>query len=236
MNPKEQPEPEPEPAFQLPQPPPGIEWHRINGWKDDYLPQGYRPLCADEATQSSVDEYRCDVEVDNFDGQLGSNKRPQGSAGFWRTTRPLTFTHLGKTWTWHKAGDPMPCSSKSKVYVLLTGDTPSTAAIDLLAAVVPWMLDPKIIGWRYAEPATKTVDLGPEDVPPGSVFRCSQWSYSKCWLNVRSVRDNGVELTNDFGWVTWHNLAEGFQINRPANRDADGYPTKWEPCSKEVPA
>ena len=174
MNPKEQPEPEPEPAFQLPPPPPGIEWHRKDGWKAGDLPQGYRPHTIGEVDQEgdevrkSAGWIRCAC-LTSIGSRMIDCRR--------RTTRPLTFTHLGKTWTWHKAGDPCPCDGDRMVYILCVDAAHRANAIH--ANDCRWSRENNadIIGWRYAEtePATKTVDLGPEDVPPGSVFRMNHF-------------------------------------------------------------
>ena len=112
MNPKEQPEPEPEPAFQLPPPPPGIEWHRTDGWEKDDLPQGHRPHIIGEVDQEgdevrkSAGWIRCECLTPIGSRRIDCHRR---------TTRPLTFSHLGKTWTWHKAGDPMPCDGEKLI-------------------------------------------------------------------------------------------------------------------------
>jgi len=234
-----EPEPEPEPeSFQLPPPPPGVQWHRKDGWKAEFLPKGYRPLCADEATQSLIDEYRRDLEVDNFDGQLGSNKRPQGSTGFWRTTRPLTFSHLGKTWTWHKPGDPMPCDGDSHIHIICHEGRTTDRNGELYSPRLGlWNMWNRTLGWRYAEPSMKTVDLGPEDVPPGSALRLNTWDVGiyvtpSVWRTgvsfaVRQrVEDRTYEQIKNEGW----------QINRSIPLTGKWNPDAWEPCSKQIPA
>jgi len=113
MNPKEQ-------ASQLrlaadillPAPPPGIQWHRTDGWEKDDLPQGYRPHTIGEVDQEgdevrkSAGWIRCECLTPIGSRRIDCHRR---------TTRPLTFSHLGKTWTWHKAGDPMPCDGEKLI-------------------------------------------------------------------------------------------------------------------------
>lgn len=88
------------------------------------------------------------------------------------------------------------------------------------------------------------VDLGPEDCPPNSVFRSPEWKPS-IYVTPSLVAQDGVtwirKLMNSASasveYLSFAMLKDaGWLINRPANRDADGYPTKWEKCSKEVPA
>lgn len=78
-------------------------------------------------------------------------------------------------------------------------------------------------------PKPVRVPLGPEDVPPGSVFRMpddSGWMLAN-EISRGSIRIGREPLTFDclmqYGWL----------INRPANRGENGKPTKWEPCWKE---
>lgn len=94
------------PPFQLPPPPPGMQWHREDGWTAEDLPQGYRPhvlgerdFAGDGARISG--SWRKVVCTGGVGSQVSHDHR--------RTARPLTFTHEGRTWTWHRPGDPMPC-------------------------------------------------------------------------------------------------------------------------------
>lgn len=48
------------PPFQLPPPPPGMSWHRTDGWKAEDLPSGYRPLAEGEVYQKTLDEMHWD--------------------------------------------------------------------------------------------------------------------------------------------------------------------------------
>lgn len=65
---------------------------------------------------------------------------------------PSTFEAHGKTWTKHKAGDPMPCDGKRRVELLL-GDMCLGKVGEAKLAL--WNESPsktnQIIGWRYAD-------------------------------------------------------------------------------------
>lgn len=217
--------------FQLPPPPPGIEWHRTDGWKADDLPQGYRPLRNGEAAHAQ-DEVKIS---ENWIYDACDTTFPiRGRHAHTRTTRPLEFQHLGKTWTWtwHKAGDPMPCNKDSKIEILC--DDNSTG---ITTGAVTWSGGLAPIGWRYAEPATKVVPLGPSDIPPGSTLKLSTWDVG-IYVTPSVWRSSvSFAIAEEVTKRTYEDLmVEGWQINRPANRDADGNPTKWEPCSKQISA
>jgi len=84
------------PPFKLPPPPPGMRWHREDGWKAEDLPQGYRPLVEGELIQSG-DEVR-NKHLDNFRFVKASCSVVRNAGEvfpdqFARTTRPLIFTH-----------------------------------------------------------------------------------------------------------------------------------------------
>lgn len=154
------------PPFQLPPPPPGMRWHREDGWKAEDLPPGTRPLVEDEEIGEHDERGHITkkkwMTSENQDAGMASNC-------LYRTTRPLVFTHAGKSWTWHKAGDPMPCDGERKVHVFWVSDEKNdTSEIKDAAKNFNWSKDRPmeylIIGWRYAEPETKTVELGPEDI------------------------------------------------------------------------
>ena len=236
MNPKEQPEPEPEPAFQLPPPPPGIEWHRKDGWKAGDLPQGYRPHTIGEVDQEgdevrkSAGWIRCECLTPIGSRRIDCHRR---------TTRPLTFSHLGKTWTWHKAGDPCPCDGERKIHAILAAAGIGESAASTASR---WRWTQRdsgdILGWRYAEPATKTVNLGPEDVPPGSVFRMNHFD-AGVWILPCATSSNGISYATpdrECEELMWSELNGDFQINRSIPLTGRWHPDAWEPCSKEVPA
>lgn len=231
--------PEP-PPFQLPPPPPGMRWHREDGWKECDLPQGYRPLVEGELIQSG-DEVR-NKHLDNFrfvkaSCSVGRNAGEAFPDQFARTTRPLIFTHEGKQWTWHKPGDPMPCDEGCVIRIIgIDGKAVARDGYQLIkrsARVNRWS---ETIGWRYVE--TKTVELGPEDVPPGSVFRCDSWQ-PHSFRMVVTLHKRGVCLGAGYGeGVVERSFEEllkaEYKINRSIPLTGKWDATAWEPCHKTL--
>lgn len=81
----------------------------------------------------------------------------------------------------------------------------------------------------------KRVPLGPEDVPPGSVFRPRDWPGNIYVTPSVFLLGITYSSNNTCVPVSFSDLQEEeWLINRPKHRDADGYPTLWEPCYKEV--
>lgn len=221
------------PIFTLPPPPPGMKWHREDGWKEGDLPQGYRPLTLGE----KIDKYTkcCHISPHSYwrtcQGfhdkpalpQTQSSRENETASNYrFRTTRPLTFTHAGKEWTWHKPGDPMPCDGDARPMVLLRGGEMSAGSLS--AASWDWNDDGSsaIIGWRYAEPATKTVPLGPEDVRCGDEILVGGDAHAVVTVRRHDITVHGIgPLSYDY--------LQGYKIRRH-NSNA------WEPCRKEVEA
>ena len=95
----------------------------------------------------------------------------------------------------------------------------------------------------YAEPQTKTVPLGPEDVPPGSVFRGAGEAKdpdNKDWYLLTSCSRTGIrywrQSDSDPEPISWLTLkTNGAQINRSLSK-GQWNPDAWEPCSKTIPA
>lgn len=93
---------------------------------------------------------------------------------------------------------------------------------------------------RYRIKEPQWLPLGPEDVPPGSVFRAPNFEKGIRY-DALSVVETGVifaEWSADRSSSLWSFgtlMKTGWQINRPRHRDADGNPTLWEPCRKEAP-
>lgn len=91
-----------------------------------------------------------------------------------------------------------------------------------------------IIAYRVLKarkPAPKQ-PLGPSDVPPGSVLRMNGRNY---WVAVIHAGPTSVSYhTGSFNEVLGYDKLqdEGWQINRPKHRDADGNPTLWEACER----
>jgi len=83
------------------------------------------------------------------------------------------------------------------------------------------------------KPEPKTVPLGPEDVPPGSVIRGLLWgNHSWSSINVSDLGVIWIGIDRFPGGVgnhemSWGRLMEsGFEIKRPGE--------DWKPCKKEV--
>ena len=212
----------PEPAFQLPPCAPGMRWHREDGWKEGDLPQGYRPLVAGEA-RTSEDQLWDGKWFDVLTGDFSLNTREVHCKS--RTTRPLTFEHAGKTWTWHRPGDPMPCDGEAEIEVTLRGGRDGGG----LARVGHWNTLPdapelEIIGWRYAD-EKKTVPLGPEDVRCGDEITIDE--YDDVRRQVLAVESTHVHLSV-YGRIDYETLRK--RQAKIRRRDSD----EFVPCSKEV--
>jgi hypothetical protein len=219
--------PEP-PAFQLPPPPPGMRWHRENGWKEGDLPQGYRPLVeGEELSPGDEGDYG-----DGFMRFSGGNfvMYPQY---IYRTSRPLIFTHEGKEWTWHRPGDPMPCDGGCVIRIIgIDGKAVAREGYQLSkrsARVNKWS---ETIGWRYAE-TTKQVELGPEDVPPCSAVKGRSDSVNEHAI-VCGVGNHGIILSDGRVVNFNHMKSHGWKINRSIPLTGRWNPDAWDPCSKSV--
>lgn len=79
---------------------------------------------------------------------------------------------------------------------------------------------------RYRiKPEPRRVPLGPEDVPPGSVFRWKTKTSS--WVTALFVSQTSVWLATSGSGDAWsyETLMEKAEIKRPGS--------DWQPCSKE---
>lgn len=199
------------PPFTLPTPPPGMKWHREDGWTAEMLPPGKRPFFLGETSVKS--------NHDNPTDQVGGGKWAWGTLAkgeiatidckHLRTARPLLFIHSGHEWTWHRAGDPCPCAEKRIVQVLLNDGSPN------LDPAMPEFWDwegespdeVKIIGWRYAD-AEK-----PDEIP------WIEWHGGPCPLKDEEVEEwerqyrngttgNGVKPSA----FDWHDSNRGWNI------------------------
>lgn len=143
-----------------------------------------------------------------------------------------TFERAGKRWTRHTPGDPMPCAETEVVEVLLADGYINCEG--WAASRVRWTKgnSSDIIGWRYAD-EKKPVPLKWTDVPPLSIFRLINRSMnSDVWSSVTAMGKNGLVISYTF--VSFDELQQLYEINRPRYRDQDGNPTLWEPCSKSA--
>lgn len=226
------------PPFQLPPPPPGMRWHREDGWKEGDLPPRYRPHVDGEKNQKG-DEWKPIrnnasghwVPVTTISG-TGSNE----FCDLYRTTRPLIFTHEGKEWTYHKPGDPMPCESKALIEAVYGEHCDSRKAEDY-----NWDARTSVFGWRYAEPETKQVELGPEDVPPGTVLRGAgeAHNYDGGWCIITSCSRTGIRIWRECDSnpteITWRTIKDAnSEINRSIPLTGRWNPDAWEPCHKTL--
>jgi len=217
------------PPFTLPTPPPGKEWHRKDGWTAEMLPPGTRPLVEGEIVQyGDFTPYLRDGKWQYVAASIG--KVASANDQLFRTTRPLTFEHSGKLWSWHRPGDKMPCDGDRKVEVLFSDNTQSDRAY--YGSSWSWRDtgdDDDILGWRYAD--TPTVPLGPEDVTPGSVFRHKDWlpGVHRAYMEAN---ETGVNWDKDL-CLDWCALKDSYwQINRSIPLTGLWNPDAWEHCHK----
>ena len=152
--------------FTLPTPPPGMKWHREDGWTAEMLPPGKRPFFLGETSVKS--------NHDNPTDQVGGGKWAWGTLAkgeiatvdckHLRTARPLLFIHSGHEWTWHRAGDPCPCAERRIVQVLLNNGSPNRDPA--MPEFWDWEGESpdgvKIIGWRYADACAGMADPAKE--------------------------------------------------------------------------
>jgi len=219
------------PPFQLPPPPPGMQWHRTDGWKAEDLPPGTRPHVLGEEDYPEDSELRADGWRSCIRQKYGTTDKDFHR----RTTRPLVFQHAGKSWTYHRPGDPMPCDGEALIEIIgITGKTTTDdGRMSLVARSARSNIWNRTLGWRYAEPLTREVELGPEDVPPLSVIRRKGEEQNWHWRLLSYVHGTHA-ICADRGY-TWSELARDYEINRPCHRDSSGNPTLWEPCHKTIP-
>jgi hypothetical protein len=206
-----------------------MEWHREDGWEEGDLPEGYRPLVFNERC-ANQDEWRDDTDADN-DCWLSvkdygmEDVRIGVFASKHRTTRPLTFTHAGHEWTYHRPGDPMPCDGEALIEAVYGEHEDSRKAEDY-----NWDARTNVFGWRYAE-TTKQVELGPEDVPPGSWLKFRNGP--SALFAITEVRHASVVVGADRAVCkSYGQLYDGFQINRSIPLTGKWDATAWEPCHK----
>ncbi len=126
----------------------------------------------------------------------------------------------------------MPCDGEREVQVILDSSriTPALKGKD-------WTWDDSqlptsiITGWRYAGEKKPKQPLGPEDVPPGSVFRLHDADIG--YEVPCEVSQEGVTFADDTGNFakTWEELRH-WQINRSIPMTGKWNPSAWEPCEK----
>lgn len=204
----------PDYSFPIPPSPPNMKWHEMHSWNAYDTPTGYRLLVEDEVIQEEDEYYNNGWHKVSADMIYGIGKKIQCGATAFRTRRPLTFTHAGKTWTWHRPDDPMPCDVDALIWALY--DNGSTSLRSYCASDCTWG---SIIGWRYAD-EKKTVPLGPEDVRCGDEVLSRATKERRC---ITCVFEDGILLAGE-GFLSFTKLKER-EIRR---RDSD----VWQPCHK----
>ena len=200
-----------------------MQWHRLDGWKEGDLPQGYRPVVMGEEVTTGTTESKCGGK---WVIQTGNYKIVNAhQTSFIRTTRPLVFTHEGMEWTWHKAGDPMPCDGNPFIQIVRKDGVVLLEQIQ--AENRTWDTDltetHQILGWCYAD-AEK-----PDEIP------WIEWHGGPCPLKDEEVEEwerqyrngttgNGVK-PSAFDW-----------LNRGWNNDIIAYRVlKWREKKPKVP-
>lgn len=217
-----------------------MQWHRTDGWQESDLPPGCRPLFLGEPICEKVDEWKQVDENSNTwvkrlhvypDECTGAQAKKHS---LHRTRRPLTFTHAGKTWTWHRPGDPMPCDGEAHIEIVcLEGRTEQENGIKYRPRLARNNIWDKTLGWRYAD-EKKTVPFDISDVPPCSVLSLNP----PRWFDIYGVCKDGIYVLDDEPLVEtlwkWDYLLEKVKINRSIPLTGKWNPDAWEPCSKEV--
>lgn len=224
-------------TFQLPPPPPGMQWHRTDGWEEGDLPQGWRPFHFGESS-ANPDYSNVTDQVRDLSSwrTLTGGEIATATCCLLRTRRPLTFTHAGKQWTWHRVGEPMPCDGEARIEIIsLLGKTTSDdGTLPLYPRAARSNIWEQTLGWRYAD-ETKTVPLGPEDVPPCSVFSVKGKS-SSSWHQMKICPQwDSVFFGSDIS-VSYEELMRDWFINRSIPLTGKWNPDAWEPCHKEIDA
>jgi len=80
------------------------------------------------------------------------------------------------------------------------------------------------------KPEPVMIPLGPDDCPPGSVFRGVGWS-SGMYRNVWEVCETGVAWTKDI-LTDWNLLQDNYEINRSIPKTGKWDKDAWVSCSK----
>lgn len=224
----------PEPTFQLPQPPPAMQWHRTDVWQEGDLPQGMRPLVLDEAS-FPTDEIKRPYGWTTLNSLGDCTEIPTRPSTYpCRTRRTLTFTHADKKWTWHRPGDPMPCDGEAHIEIVcLEGRTEQENGIKYRPRLARNNIWDKTLGWRYAD-EKKTVPFDISDVPPCSVLSLNP----PRWFDIYGVCKDGIYVLDDEPLVEtlwkWDYLAKRVKINRSIPLTGRWNPDAWEPCHKII--
>jgi hypothetical protein len=201
-------------TWQLPAPPEGQQWHRVDGWTEEMLPAGYRPLLVGE-----TGSYQYMLSHGKWKDGFGIEQAAWLSDdAFWRTDRPLPQPQ--EPWAAEKAAFAAGETIQYKHPFMLEWK-------DFTGLKPAFERDLGII-WRI-KPKPQKVPLEPCDVPPGSVIRGAAWQgkWSQCYIFVLEVTPDGVFASRGWEIYTWKALSESWQIKRPTD-------TEWQPCYKET--
>ena len=183
--------------------PDGAEW-MFDGWTKDDLPADTRPLMKGEIEQH--DDYWLTISgvwipVINIeqDASAYAYKR--------RTTRPIP---IPDKWVKEKAA-----FAEGKGIQAGTWNTWEVCSDP------SWIKDCE---YRI-KPEPVMVELGPSDVPPGSVMRCLNDQGDTSWWAVSQVYTQGIYLSGEL--LDWRTMRDrGMEIHRPSK------PGVWEKCEK----
>ncbi len=111
--------------------------------------------------------------------------------------------------------------------------------IEVLALDGSWIDEPLPAFWqdhhsfriKPEPPPVEYVPLGPEDVPPGSVFRYIQAkNFPAIWYSMEYLSADGpvLRVENGESFPEWKTLmTSGWEIKRPGE--------DWQPCRKVKP-
>jgi len=228
----------PDSLFQAPPPPPNMRWHSQESWNEYDTPSGYRLLVEGETIQHGDEFYEKGWRKASEDLIFGVGKTIKPIATAFRTTRPLTFTHEGKTWTWHRPGDPMPCDGESMVHIITRdndfSEEPSKSKDYEWDQIEGSCRFAEIIGWRYSD-EKKTVPLGPEDIHPFTRFRVATTFKPNhtLWIAPLCANQNGIVIASlhQVVEVSYETLQKDYERNESLVT-GKWNPDAWEPCSK----
>jgi len=203
-------------TWRLPAPPDGQQWHRYD-WKQDMLPNGYRPLLVGE-----TGAYEHSVKGDAWGvGASPDFPTPPTHSSFLRTTRPLPQQQQQPQEPWaaekaaFAAGETIQYSSDLKPTWTDVAD--------------PFWVNPSCssVNPRYRiKPKPQKVPLEPCDVPPGSLIRNGLNNPNR-WYAVLSVGHSGLATCEDSLKTFEYLKGSDWQIKRPTD-------TEWQPCWKEI--
>lgn len=211
--------------WSLPPPPDGMQWHR-DDWTEEMLPDGWRPHLLGEVDNGD-EEFLLSGEWRK--GYYGSSVPTVASDHHRRTKAPLSqrpgpFLELKAA---HAAGKKLQhrFPGESKWWDCSVTDTSQ----DPYCFIFP----PEC--YRI-KPEQQKVPLGPDDVPPGTVFRFHGHDDNHHYLpTLVAGSKDGVYFTDTTHFRRdWSYLMENATINRSIPLTGKWNPEAWEPCYKLI--